>query len=107
MYCEESYLQYKLFQINKSRILISEPKIVHLEGKSANKITTDIIHKETSFSLIQNNLSRVIYFRKTGCSGRKIFLIKLFTTLLWINQFIIKTNIKYITKLWIKTKYKT
>lgn len=98
MYCEEVYLQYKLSIKNKCRLIIDGPKIIHLEGASSKKITTDIIHKEAAFSAIQNKISRIVYFKKTGIASTKIFIMKLLVVLLWLNPLIIKTNKKYIKK---------
>ena len=96
MYYEEIFLQYKLYLQNKNRMIIDGPKIIHLEGASSKKITADIIHKEASFSAIQNKISRIIYFKKTGISSFKIFILKVATILLWLNPLLFKTNLKYI-----------
>ena len=96
MYCEETYLQYQLFMNNKNRLLINGPQIIHLEGASSKKITTDIVHKEASFASIQGKISRIIYFRKTGISTFKICALKIATILLWLNPLLFKTNAKYI-----------
>lgn len=102
MYCEETYLQYQLSKLNKNRIIITAPQIIHYEGKSANKITNDIIRKEKSFSAIQNKISKAIFFHKTNCPAFKIFLFKIFISLLWLNPLLIKTNIKFLHQLWSK-----
>lgn len=99
MYCEETYLQYNLYKKCKSRLLIDGPEIIHLEGASSKKITSDIIHKEASFSSIENKISKVIYFKKTGVSTFKILIMKLLIILLWLNPMLIKSNKKYIKKL--------
>jgi len=96
MYCEETYLQYNLSVKNKKRILIDCVKIIHLEGQSAEKITTDIVHNEASFAAIQSKLSRIIYFKKTGIASIQILVLKILTTLLWLNPFLFKNTKKYI-----------
>ena len=99
MYYEEIYLQYIIAQNNKRRILIDTPQIIHLEGASSKKVNIDIIHKETSFSSIQNKISRIIYFKKTGKNIYEILFLKIFTIILWLNPYIIKKNKKYIKNL--------
>lgn len=99
MYCEETYLQYNLYKKGKSRLLIDGPKIIHLEGASSKKNTSDIIHKEASFSSIENKISKVIYYKKTGVSTFEILIMKLLILFLWLNPMLFKSNKKYIKKL--------
>ncbi len=99
MYNEETYLQYKLMQNGKNRLLISAPKIIHLEGMSSEKITTNIIQRELSFSNVQNRLSRILYYSKTNKSFFTVLLLKILNAILWINPILFthaKKHIKYI-----------
>ena len=84
MYCEETDLQFKLMKQHKKRLIIDGPKIIHLEGASSNK--TKLYPK----SQIYASISRIIYLKNNFKPGLAIlFLIKLITTLTWINPFII------------------
>ncbi len=107
MYCEETYLQYKLSQENKKRILIDGVKIIHLEGQSAEKITTNLVHNEASFAAIQGKISRIMYFKKTGSSFISIFVLKLLTAILWLNPLIFKYTKNYIKYIFHPEKNKT
>lgn len=98
MYYEEIYLQWLLQRKKKKRIIIDTPKIIHLEGASSKKVLIDIIHKETSFSSIQNRISGIIYFSKIGIHPAKIIFLKFLTILLWLNPILFKNNKKYIKK---------
>lgn len=100
MYCEEVLLEWKLMRQNKKRILIDGPRIIHLEGASAEKNTRDVIHERASFSHIQNAISRIFYFRKTGVSFLHILILKIITTFLWLNPYLYPKTSKYIKKLW-------
>lgn len=95
MYCEETDLQFKLMKQHKKRLIIDGPKIIHLEGASSNK--TKLYPK----SQIYASISRIIYLKNNFKPGFAIlFLIKLITTLTWINPFIIKDTFLYLPKLW-------
>lgn len=102
MYNEDTYLQYILNKNGKSRMIIEGPQIIHLEGKSSNTITVDIIHRETSFSHIQQKITNIIYYKKTGISNYKLYIMKFFIILLWLNPYIFPKARKSIITL-IKT----
>ncbi|MCR5187847.1 MAG: glycosyltransferase family 2 protein [Treponema sp.] len=94
MYCEEADLQLQMSKINKKRLLIEGPQIIHLCG-GARK---NIYNKVTSLSKpssIQFNISRIYYFKKNGCSKIKIRLLKLITLLTWLNPLIHNKTKKY------------
>lgn len=99
MYCEEMDLQYSMAQNGLSRILITSPKIIHLEGASAKK-ENNIILQEATFSRINWRISQIYFFRKHGTLISKIFIWKFFVLLLWLNPLIFKQTWKYIRSLW-------
>ncbi len=99
MYCEETYLQYLLAKNNKKRIIIEGPEIIHLEGKSSKKVISDLLHKETSFSALQNKISRIIYYRKTGIKKNQILIYKIVLFIFWLNPYIIKKSKHFFIKL--------
>lgn len=104
MYREETYLEWLLHKQGKKMLLIHSPQIIHLEGKSStsenesNQI--DIISRYKTFNLLNIKLSDIIYFRKTGISASKIFLLKIVTFIFWLNPIIFSESKKYIRKLW-------
>lgn len=63
LYFEETDLQFKMSKSNLKRELVSEPKIVHLEGKS-NKTRCESVLRYISFSSQQILISRLVYFKK-------------------------------------------
>lgn len=65
LYFEETDLQLKMARNNLKCKLISEPKIVHFEGKS-NKLKKESISRYISFSSQQILVSRLIYFKKNN-----------------------------------------
>lgn len=99
MYCEETYLQFKLAEMKKKRLLIDGPQIIHLEGASSKKTSADIIYKEGEFSNVQNKISRIIYYKKIGEKKIKIFILRFLTVILWMNPLILKKNAKYIKRI--------
>lgn len=96
MYCEEILLEWYLTKKGKKIFMIDGPEIIHLEGASSKKNQSDIIHERGSFSHIQNAISRIYYFRKTGESSLKIILLKILTLVLWLNPYIFPNIRKYI-----------
>lgn len=98
LYFEETDLQLKMDKNNLKRILISEPKIIHLEGKS-NKIKVKSLDRYISFSSIQILFSRILYFKKNN--HKKIWLFMIFILeQLYLFHFFYKTkNIR--KKLWL------
>lgn len=99
MYCEEILLEWYLTREGKDIFMIDGPQIIHLEGASSKKNKTDIIHERGSFSHIQNAISRIYYFKKTGESSPKILLLKLLTLILWLNPYIFPNARKSIRKM--------
>ncbi len=98
MYVEEVDLQYNLAKLNKKRLLIDGPKILHYQGSSSKK-TQDLLRVHGTFSHIYNNISRTYFLEKNHCSFVSLLLIKLLIVLIWLNPFLLKTNARYIAKL--------
>lgn len=91
MYCEDAEIQLRLFLQGKERLLIDGPQIVHLQGASSStKKTLDKVRSLASFSSLELCVSRIIYFRKAGCSSLQIFALKALTLLLWLNPLLFK-----------------
>jgi len=99
MYCEEVDLQYRLALVEKKRILIDEPKIIHLNGASSKKNTPDAVHLFSNVSSIYNNLSRIYFFRKHGANRFKIFIIKTALFFIWLNPLLFSKTKHYIPEL--------
>lgn len=101
MYCEETDLQYKLFQKKLKRVIIDGPKIIHLCGASSNfeKKTIDRVSYFKTFSSIQYYISRIKYFKNRKISLFKINILKCLTILIWINPLLIKKLKIYIKEL--------
>ena len=99
MYCEEVDLQYRLALVEKKRILIDEPKIIHLNGASSKKNTPDAVHLFSNVSSIYNNLSRIYFFRKHGANRFKIFIIKTALFFIWLNPLLFSKTKHYIPRL--------
>ncbi|MBR5964551.1 MAG: glycosyltransferase [Treponema sp.] len=99
MYNEEIYLQYLMSLDKKKRLVIKGPKIVHLEGKSSKQEKIDAVHSESAFCAVQKRLSAVLYYKKTGVPAIKVFLLQVLTALFWLNPFLIKTNAKFIGRI--------
>lgn len=97
LYFEETDLQLKMNKNNLKRILISDPKIIHLEGKS-NKIKMKSLDRYISFSSIQILFSRILYFKKN--THKKIWLFMFFILeQLYLFHFFYKTK-NMRKKLW-------
>lgn len=98
LYFEDTDINKRLEIDSKKRLLIEGPKIQHLEHKS-NKYKSKLLYY-SSFSKIHYTLSSVIYLRKYFNNKIIILLAKLIITLQWLNPFLIKSNIKFLKKLW-------
>lgn len=100
MYHEEADLQYNLLKKhNLISYIIEGPEIVHLGGGSSasNVDFIDFLNKKTTS---YNNISKIKYFRKNLNNGVKIFILKVFITLIWINPYLIKEKKESIKTLW-------
>ena len=98
MYAEEADLQFKLAKLGKKRLLIENPRIVHLKGGSSDS-DDDYVRLQATFSHIYNNISRVIFLKKNTDNKIALFAIKILIVLLWLNPLIFKSTRPYIKKL--------
>lgn len=89
LYTEEVDLQYQMMLVDKKRLLIDGPRIIHLEGCSAPDTKEIPFEEITRFSSRCKNISRIYYFKK-NISSFKAFWIKLFTITLWLNPLVFK-----------------
>ncbi|GHV86556.1 glycosyl transferase [Spirochaetia bacterium] len=97
LYFDDSDLQLGLAKINKKRMVIPGPQIVHLEGgsnSSHNKITF-----QGSFSRIQFAISKIKYYKKRKDNPAAIFILKMFTIIKWLNPLILRSTFKYFPEL--------
>jgi len=107
MYCEETYLQYNLKQRGFYSYIITGPKIMHLERASDQSYKKENIFSQyVSFSSIQNDFSKLVYFSLIHENRLKIFFLKLLLNIFWLHPVIhnflyknLKDKIKY-KKLW-------
>ena len=99
LFYEDVDLEYRLFLNNKKRIIIAQPKIIHLGGGSDRKKVNEII---TNSDIIEC-FSKIIYLRKNENAGFfYIFIFKLLITLTWINPYLFRITKKYFKELWKK-----
>lgn len=98
LYYEDTDLQMKLKQNELKRIIISGPEIQHLEHKS--NVFSSKINFYKSISKINLFLSSIIYLQKYEKKFFSIFYLKCIISLIWLSPFLIKTNFKFISKLW-------
>lgn len=97
LFYEDVDLEYKLFLNNKKRIIIHEPKIIHLEGGSDRRKNDNLY----SFSDIIESFSKIIFLKKNRDAGKiYVFCLKLIITLTWINPYLLKTTRKHFKELW-------
>jgi GT2 family glycosyltransferase len=107
MYCEETYLQYNLKQKGLYSYIITGPQIMHLERASDQSYKKENIFSQyVSFSSIQNDFSKLVYFSLIHENRLKIFFLKLLLNIFWLHPVIhnflyknLKDKIKY-KKLW-------
>lgn len=99
LYSEETDLQFQLMKIGKKRLLIDGPQIVHYEGQSSKTKKLFLFMEEiTKFSSINNNISRIYYYKK-NVSVFKSMIVKLLVLFMWLNPLVVKYNYKYIPQL--------
>lgn len=65
LYFEETDLQYRMYQSNLKRIIITGPEIIHLTGQS-NNAKKESIFRYISFSSKETLYSRLLYFMKNN-----------------------------------------
>ena len=82
LYYEETYLQWNLKHNNLQRLLINGPEIIHLHGGSDNGQSDGDISDYTTFGAIQQDISRVKFY-KYNFSKFSAFALKTLTILFW------------------------
>lgn len=95
MYYEEVDLQYIMKKNNLIRKIINTPKIVHLEGKSSTNIIYECLDL-ASFRGIHDTISKIYFLKKHKYNFFIIFILQIFTLVLWINPILYKNTKKYI-----------
>lgn len=99
MYYEETDLELQMTQKGFYFYLIDGPKIIHLEGGSDKKICYEVLDLATQSKL---NLfySRFYFYKKNKLASQfQLFLMKIFTLLIWINPIIIRKTKEFRKKL--------
>lgn len=99
LYFEETDLQYQMKKNNLYRLLIEGPQIIHYGGASSKNIDYEVLDT-AKFSMINLFISRIYFCKKNFNSRFKLLLIKIFTTIIWLNPLIIKKTGKNIKKIW-------
>ena len=98
LYYEDTDLQMRLKHKNLERKIINGPQIQHLEHKS-NKFNKKIDYYK-SVSKTNLFLSSIIFLKKFNNKFFPILFLKFIISLCWISPFLIKTNSRFIAKLW-------
>ena len=98
LYYEDTDLQMRLKHKNLERKIINGPQIQHLEHKS-NKFNKKIDYYK-SVSKMNLFLSSIIFLKKFNNKFFPILFLKFIISLCWISPFLIKTNSRFIAKLW-------
>lgn len=63
MYFEETDLQFRLKEVGLRRVLITEPKVIHLEGKSPNRSNTKrIIYTQSMYTYFKKRYVNIKYY---------------------------------------------
>lgn len=96
LYYEETDLQYRMFKHGLKRILISGPRIVHLEGGSDKK--NDSKYSRVSLGNQHKDLSRIIYFNK-NISTKTASFLRLLLLIYWTQPFFRKKTIEMRSRL--------
>ncbi|GHU64606.1 glycosyl transferase [Spirochaetia bacterium] len=100
LYHEEVDLEYRLAKKGLKRILIDGPEIIHFEGKSDN---ADVLNKKyayhSSFSRINDFLSRIKYYKKNKNNPVAFFLLKFIILLIFIYPPLFTRTSRYLKDL--------
>jgi GT2 family glycosyltransferase len=97
LYFEDCDLQLRLAGAGKKRIIIDNPRIIHLEGASNSSSTTEAF--EGSFSRIQFAISKIKYYRKKKDNPFSIFILKMLILIKWLNPVLLRRTSKYFKQL--------
>lgn len=63
MYFEETDLQFRIREVGLRRILITGPKVIHLEGKSPNKSNKKrIIYSKSMYAYFKKRYGNIKYY---------------------------------------------
>lgn len=97
LYCEDVELQKRLYDKKLDRLLISGPKIMHLEHKSMNNQN----NKNYFLSVAKTNsaFSILLYFKKHPQKQIYYWILKKIIHLIWLNPLIIKETKNLRTRL--------
>ena len=98
MYYEEIDMQYRMQKKGLQSFLISEPKIVHLEGSSSAKTNYEVLDLAT-FSKIHNVFSKLYFLKKHRFCFLRHFILKWTSVFLWLNPLLYPSTEMYIKKL--------
>lgn len=97
LFYEDVDLEYRLFLNKKKRIIVTQPRIIHLEGGSDRKKCKTII---TNSDIIET-FSKITYLRKNEKAGKLyIFVLKMIITFTWINPLLFKYTKSYFKEMW-------
>lgn len=90
MYKEEVDMQLQLHKYGRRSFIIEGPHIIHLGGQSSERQRQRVLYL-SSFSDIQLLVSSIHFYKKnfSKCYMR-LFLLKFFTLLIWLNPLIFK-----------------
>lgn len=80
LYFEETFLQLQLKKAGLKRIIINNPKIIHLEGESNSRKICGNLLDYVTFSAIQFEISRIQYQKYSGAT----FVARLMKILLYL-----------------------
>ena len=98
LYYEDTDLQKKLEYLGLHRQIIEGPVIQHLEHKS-NKFQKKIdFYRSTG--KVHRFLSSIIFLKEHSNKPLAIFYLKIVISLCWLSPCLIKSNVKFIPKLW-------
>ena len=99
LYYEETNLEWHLKQKKLRRIIINEPKIIHLAGKSDSTISDGRLDDYVTFGQIQCDLSR-IRFVKYNLSIFYAFVLKILLFFFWMHPAFYQKTKKYRSEIW-------
>lgn len=97
MYSEEADLQYQLFVLGLSRILIDGPKIIHFGQKSESSYPVDFCTLYTNSNILMN-ISNILFVKKMNVSFIYIVCAKALLLGLLLNPYYFNSTKKYLGK---------